>query len=65
MATPQENEALSDLTAMAEQAQIALEQRPRVSIRARLTLGAVAWVVLTVGLASASVASGLADLRNH
>jgi len=55
MATTQENEALSDLTAMAEQAQIALEQRPRVSIRARLTLGAVAWVVLTVGLASASV----------
>jgi two-component system NtrC family sensor kinase len=50
-----DREALSDLTAMAERAQKALEQRPRLSIRIRLTLGAVAWVVLTVGLAVASI----------
>jgi two-component system NtrC family sensor kinase len=50
-----DREALSDLAAMAERAQKALEERPRLSIRARLTLGAVAWVILTVGLAAASI----------
>jgi len=44
-----------ELSARAEQAQAALEERPRVSIRARLVFGAIAWIVLTVGLASASI----------
>jgi len=50
-----EKEALTDLTSMAERAQKALEERPKLSIRARLTMGAAAWVVLTVGLAAASI----------
>ncbi len=48
-------DTLSDLSARAKKAQEALEERPRVSIRARLTLGMVAWFILTVGLASASI----------
>jgi two-component system NtrC family sensor kinase len=50
-----EREALSDLAAVAERAQRALEERPRISIRTRLSVGAAAWFLLTVGLASASI----------
>jgi len=50
-----EKEALTELTSMAERAQRALEERPKGSIRARLTMGAAAWILLTVGLAAASI----------
>jgi len=50
-----EKEAPTDLASMAERAQRALEQRPKISIRTRLTMGAAAWFILTVGLAAASI----------
>jgi signal transduction histidine kinase len=52
---PPDREALADLSLMAERAQKALQERPGFSIRARLTLGLVAWFVLSVGLAAASI----------
>jgi two-component system NtrC family sensor kinase len=39
----------------AEEAQKALQQRPEVSIRSRLTVGLLFWFVLTVGLSVASI----------
>ena len=50
-----DKETQTDLAAVAERAQKALEERPRISIRTRLSFGAAAWFILTVGLASASI----------
>ncbi len=44
-----------ELASEAEEAQRALEERPEVSIRARLTVGLLFWFALTVGLSVASI----------
>jgi two-component system NtrC family sensor kinase len=46
---------IKELAAHAEEAQRALRQRPRVSIRARLTVGLFFWFLLTLGLSVASI----------
>ncbi len=45
----------STLAAVAEEAQRALRDRPRVSLRRRLTLGLVAWFVMSLGVTAFSV----------
>ena len=55
MESSDDREPSSGLAARARSAQKALEARPRLSIRARLTFGATAWLVLTVGLAAVSI----------
>ena len=46
---------VKELTAQAEEAQRALQERPRVSIRGRLTVGLLFWFLLTLGLSIASI----------
>ena len=45
----------STLAAVAEEAQRALRDRPRISLRRRLTIGLLAWFVLSLGITVLSV----------
>ena len=47
--------SLKELKAQAEEAQRALQERPQVSIRTRLTVGFLSWFLLTLGLSVASI----------
>ena len=48
-------DTLAELSSRARTAQAALEKRPPLSIRTRLSMGVAAWFLLTVGLAAASM----------